>query len=287
MNDKLILGTVQFGINYGINNSTGLPSEELVNNILSKANNSGITTLDTAAAYGLAEKRIGIFHDFSPKQKFVVNTKFSKESSIHWFDSLKNSIQLMKIESIETIMFHSFESYQSNKEDLKKIYEIGFPNYFNSIGVSVYTNDEMESLLQDELVTVVQLPFNLLDNHAKRSIIIEKLKEKGKEIHTRSCFLQGLFFLSEEKLPEKLLELKPFLNQIKRIATENKIEIGHLALQYAISKNYIDKVLIGVDTVEQLEKNTNWAKNTIDATIFNQIDSIDVPNLDLLNPSKW
>lgn len=287
MKEKLILGTVQFGINYGINNSTGMPSENDVNAILTCAYNSGIRTLDTAAAYGLAENRIGNFHELNANQKFTVNTKFSKDSSVTWLPSLINSIHSMKLEQIDTIMFHSFESYLNNKPHLKEIYVTGVSKYFKRIGVSVYTNEEMEALINDEWVSVVQLPFNLLDNHLKRNAIVEKLREQKKEIHTRSCFLQGLFFLNEDKIPEKLTAVKPFLNKLKQITAENKIEMGHLALQYALSKSYIDKVLIGVDTVTQLENNIKWAEETIDGPVFNQIDLINVTDLDLLNPSKW
>lgn len=287
MKNKLILGTVQFGISYGINNSIGLPSENTVHAILDKAYTSGITLLDTAAAYGLAENRIGSYHALNPNQHFVVNTKFSKDSSIAWLDSLVNSIHSMKIERIDTIMFHSFEAYQHNKHDLKKIYAIGFPSYFKRIGVSVYTNEELEALLDDDLVTVVQLPFNLLDNQLKRGSIIQRLREQKKEIHTRSCFLQGLFFLNEAKIPQKISSLKPFLTELKQIADENEIDMGHLALQYALSKEYIDRVLIGVETIQQLEKNILWAEQKIDIKILNQVDSIDVMDIESLNPSRW
>jgi aryl-alcohol dehydrogenase-like predicted oxidoreductase len=287
MKNKLILGTVQFGISYGINNFIGLPSENTVHAILNQAYTSGITLLDTAAAYGLAENRIGSYHALNPNQHFVINTKFSKDTSITWLDSLVNSIQSMKIERIDTIMFHSFEAYQHNKSDLKKIYAIGFPVYFKRIGVSLYTNEELEALLEDDLVTVVQLPFNLLDNQLKRGFIIERLRERKKEIHTRSCFLQGLFFMDEAKIPEKIASVKPFLRKLKRIADENEIDIGHLALQYALSKEYIDRVLIGVETIQQLEKNISWAEEKIDSEILNQIDLIDVIALETLNPSQW
>jgi aryl-alcohol dehydrogenase-like predicted oxidoreductase len=193
----------------------------------------------------------------------------------------------MKIERIDTIMFHSFEAYQNNKSDLKKIYAIGFPVYFKRIGVSLYTNEELEALLEDDLVTVVQLPFNLLDNQLKRGSIIERLRERKKEIHTRSCFLQGLFFMDEAKIPEKIASVKPFLRKLKRIADENKIDMGQLALQYALSKDYIDRVLIGVETIQQLEKNISWAEEKIDSEILNQVDLIDVIALETLNPSQW
>src|SRR5690606_28309175 len=100
-------------------------------------------------------------------------------------------------------------------------------------------NMELVALKEIEEIKVVQVPFNLLDNHKLRGEILIDLKNKGKEVHTRSCFLQGLFFMENKNLPEKLKQLKPFLTQIKNIALENKIDIGHLALQYVLNKDYI------------------------------------------------
>lgn len=287
MKDKLILGTVQFGLSYGINNSDGLPTENTVNAILDKAYNSGITLLDTAAAYGLAESRIGSYHELSANRRFSVNTKFSKDASITWLDSLINSIRSMKMEQIDTIMFHSFEAYQNNKQDLENIYSIGAPTYFKRIGVSVYTNEELETILSDELIAVVQLPFNMLDNELLRMDILKKLKAAGKEIHTRSSFLQGLFFKDLNTIPENLEALKPQLILIRELAKHHNVEVGHLALQYCLNKEYIDKVLIGVESLAQLDLNLKWSTEKIDTNILKELDVIKVNNIALLNPSKW
>ena len=56
---KLILGTVQFGLNYGVNNQSGQVSKESVETILSLAGNKGIKILDTSSAYGASEKVLG------------------------------------------------------------------------------------------------------------------------------------------------------------------------------------------------------------------------------------
>ena len=193
----------------------------------------------------------------------------------------------MEIEQIDTIMFHSFEAYQNNKQDLKNIYSIGAPSYFKRIGVSVYTNEELETLLSDELITVVQLPFNMLDNEFLRMPILKKLKAAGKEIHTRSSFLQGLFFKDLDTIPANLDELKPQLILIRELAKQYNVEVGHLALQYCLSKDYIDKVLIGVESLPQLNLNLKWSTEKIDVEIFKKIDAIIVNNIALLNPSKW
>lgn len=282
---KLILGTVQFGLPYGINNKTGLIPAVDVRKILERANELGINTLDTASAYGEAESRIGTFHQ-KQQERFNIITKFSKNHAESWELSLCRSLEKMHIESLETIMFHSFDSFQSNKAHIQEILELRGKKY-RKLGVSVYTNDEMEDLRKEDDVDVIQIPFNMLDNENQRGRILRDLKELGKEVHSRSCFLQGLFFMEPNKITGNLSFLAPHLNKIRNLVVENELEIGHLALQYASSKEYIDAVLFGVDSVDQLEQNINWARMPIHEEIFKEIDNIKVEDSNLLNPSKW
>lgn len=81
--------------------------------------------------------------------------------------------------------------------------------------------------------------------------------------------------------------MKPYLEQIKNLATEHNLETGHLALQYVVNKKYIDAVLFGVDSVDQLEQNIYWANPTIPETVLAQIDNINVKDIFLLNPAEW
>lgn len=285
MLNKLILGTVQFGLPYGINNQNGLLTEEEVYEILHRAKVLGIKTLDTAAAYGKAEMRIGAFH--KNNEAFNVITKFSKKEGENWETSLKNSLNDLNMQCVDTIMFHSFDAFHENKEIIPKIVSANKGRLFKKLGVSVYTNQELNALKEVDEVDVIQLPFNLLDNEHQRGEILKDLQSSGKEIHTRSCFLQGLFFMDEENLPIRLKSLKPFLEGIKNIAKENKVEVGHLALQYVLNKKYIDGVLFGVDSIHQLEQNFNWAIKPVPEAIFIEIDKIQISNTKLLNPSEW
>ncbi len=285
MRTKLILGTVQFGLPYGINNQTGLLPEADVCEILNRAAIMGIETLDTAAAYGEAERRIGSFHEKQDKV-FKIISKFSKNSEDNWALSLNRSLEKLKLERLETIMFHSFDAFQENKDNLKIIISTK-DKFYKKLGVSVYTNREVMALKDEDEVDVIQLPFNMLDNEQQRGQILRELKEAGKEIHTRSCYLQGLFFMDEKKLPGNLKPLKPYLEQIKNLALEYNLETGHLAMQYVVNKEYIDALLFGVDSVRQLEQNIYWAEKTIPEEVFNKIDNIKVKDTFLLNPSEW
>ena len=56
MVDKFILGTVHFGLDYGINNDVGKISEDDAFRILMISYQNGIRTLDTAGNYGNSER---------------------------------------------------------------------------------------------------------------------------------------------------------------------------------------------------------------------------------------
>ena len=54
-----------------------------------------------------------------------------------------------------------------------------------------------------------------------------------------------------------------------------------------LSKPYIDAVLIGVDSLDQIQKNILWAQSPVGEKIVDQIDNIKVTDTRLLNPANW
>jgi aryl-alcohol dehydrogenase-like predicted oxidoreductase len=177
-------------------------------------------------------------------------------------------------------MFHSYQDFKNSEDFIK-------PDSVDKIGVSVYTNEELLDTIKNPKICVIQCPFNLLDNHSVRGESFIKAKEKGVEIQVRSAFLQGLFFMDRNHLPTSLVELKSYLEELDRICSENKISMSHLALGYCLSKNYIDKVVIGVDSLEQLDLNIEAIKTPLPKSIIEEIDKIKVTKQSLLNPTNW
>jgi aryl-alcohol dehydrogenase-like predicted oxidoreductase len=183
-------------------------------------------------------------------------------------------------------MFHNFNDYISFfnffQEDLLHLKTNGL---IDKIGVSLHSNEEIIEVLKNDNIDLIQLPFNLLDNSNQRKEILIEAKTKGIEVHTRSVFLQGLFFQDLNQIEGKLLEIKEDLNKIKGIVGIE--EINDLALNYAYSKEYIDCVLLGVDNVVQLKCNINTIKNSKTENIIHEVDNIIVKNSLLLNPANW
>lgn len=287
-NKKIILGTVQMGLLYGINNTTGRVSFDESQNILSNAYHAGIRILDTAETYGNAHQIIGNFHRLNPSNIFNVITKIPpSDNLIDIEDRIVRYLNELSVSHIEGLMFHSFQSYINHKGSFAKLIKLKKDGFFKQLGVSIYTNDELHALLKDDEIDLIQLPFNLLDNFTIRGELMLEAKRKGKTIHTRSAFLQGLLFKNPMDKHPMVQALQHQLLTIQDILSEQGTSMTSLALGYCLSQSCIDQVLIGVDSVKQLETNLEASNYQIDKKLIQRINEIQTDNLDLLNPSLW
>ena len=283
---NIILGTVQFGLNYGINNTRGKTPIQEVHPILNFAYSKGIMTLDTASGYGDSEEIIGDYLASNPDKKFEIITKVNS-SKISLEKQLHESLQKLKVDKVEVLMLHSFELYEKFKSQLPLFCQKNKGKFFNELGVSVYTNEEIGVISSDPVIDRIQTPFNLLDNELKRGEIYADIKSKGKIIDTRSVFLQGLFFKKTDELPTNLYPLIKPLEKLKKIAESKSLTMEELAIGYVVSMDFIDNVLIGVDSLDQLKDNLNVLSNSISMQTVDEINMISIQNDNLLNPSLW
>lgn len=290
MINKLILGTVQLGLDYGINNSKGKPNKDQSFEILDTAYNNGIRTLDTAEAYGESQKVIGQFIKENPSKAFKIISKLSAKSSVsknNFLDNLKNNCDILSVESLHCFMFHNYQSFNSNKKLYGSFIEAKDKKLTNKIGLSLYTNNELLDVIDNySEFDVVQVPFNLFDNASRKEDLMEKAKGKNIEIHVRSVFLQGLFFKNYKHLTDKLKPISKYLEVIENLKREHNLTTEQLALQYVLQKNYINKVLIGVDSKEQLLKNLEIVNENLEIP-HKTIDKINFEEVELLNPTNW
>ena len=287
--DKLILGTAQFGLDYGINNHNGRVPAEQVFQILDYAWICGIRSLDTAPVYGQAESIIGKYFNGNPERKFNVITKVDLQNGSDWQTSLQTSLHRLGVESVDVLLFHSLKDYKTCTQNPSHSLLVDNGSKNTKLGVSVYTNEEIKEVVEDENITVVQSPFNLLDNEQKRGKAFDELRRNGKKVLARSVFLQGLFYLSPTLLPKSLKPLQYYLQNIRQVSVDLGIPIGALALQYVMSKEYIDGVILGIDNVLQLRENLDWLHLKIEDNVFELFDNIHVEARfdSLLNPSLW
>lgn len=275
------------GLSYGINNSLGKIPEKSAHLILKKAYDSGVAILDSAKVYGKAHKIIGSYHQ-QYLNKFIVNTKFP---NMIMSDKIRSHINAylmeLNVDQLGTIMFHSFNSLIENKGLLSELASIKKEGLIQKIGVSIYDNSDFETVINNEKIDVIQIPFNLLDNFSQKGALIIKAKSSGKEIHARSVFLQGLFFINEGNQNPIYFNLKNEINELKLLAKEHNYTISELALSYCLNQINIDKVIIGVDSLIHLNNNLKAAELLLDNELEKRINKINIKNTKLLNPSLW
>jgi len=274
--DKLVLGTVQFGLQYGVN-SAGRPNEDAVKSILAEAAKGGITTLDTSCAYGNSEEILG--ECITPDEGFKIVSKYPKGAT-PVAEMFNGSLSRLKVGQLYGYLLHHFEVYKNNPSVWDEFMALKEYGKIQKIGFSLYTPEELEFILKNKSpFDLIQVPFNIFDR--KFLPYIKELHDKGVEIHVRSTFLQGLFFKDREALPEKLKPMKKYLLQLDEFSKQSGLSISEIALNYNLQNPYIDGVLIGVDNVEQLHMNLNSVKDT-------PIDiEIEVKEQELLNPVNW
>ncbi|VXC13246.1 Predicted oxidoreductase [Flavobacterium sp. 9AF] len=281
---KLALGTVQFGLKYGISNNKGVPTDSDLKAIFHTSIANNICTFDTAIAYGNAEERISNFLPFHAD----IISKFPKTDSKSELETIiLNSISRLKRDNLYGFMAHNGDFLIENPQLWEVLVKLKQENKIQKIGYSLYTTEQLEHLLTLKLIPdIIQIPFSLLDQ--KFGPYFKDLKSKGVEIHCRSVFLQGLYFLDLNALPEKIVPLKNELFQLRQIAKKYEINMNDLALNFAYTNSYIDKVVIGVENAIQLEENIlsiqNWKSNDF---IFEEINAIQVMHKELLNPVNW
>lgn len=284
--DKLILGTVQMGLPYGINNQTGKPNQAQAFEILQTAHEQNISILDTADAYGNSSNIIGAYHQKS-NTRFQVNTKFHFSSETSLQSQIDNSLSKLSVDSINAYFFHRFQDFINHPSIIDDLQSLKSQKKIKKIGISIYTNDELEKAISSQSIDVIQLPFNLLDNFSQRGCLLKLAKQKNKEIQARSVFLQGFFFKAPKDLPPLLTPLKPYLQKIHDIAKSYQISLHSLALNYAIHTSEIDYVLFGVETMAQLQSNVRSITSSFSLELFQEINKIKVEETDLLNPVNW
>ncbi|MBI87329.1 MAG: hypothetical protein CMG63_04530 [Candidatus Marinimicrobia bacterium] len=285
MQSKFIIGGAQLGSNYGISNFSGVAGKEDTFRILDYAYDQGIDTIDTARSYKKSESIIGEYNSKKKSSAFKVITKILHLNN-NLSDQVKNSLKKLSVKSV-TLLTHTSKLFlDSNLQN--EIKELKNKGYVTKIGVSVYTQNEIERILSSEYnPDIVQLPLNILDTRLYRSGTLYDLYSSGIEIHARSIFLQGLFFLPEAILKKKFPDVVSEINELKKISNDVGCTISELSLLWVNTLSEISKIIIGVNNVSQLQENINSLKKILPKNTYDSALDIEYDNKNILNPSSW
>jgi aryl-alcohol dehydrogenase-like predicted oxidoreductase len=282
--NKIAIGTAQFGMNYGIANQNGQVDENEIESILNFAYENDINTLDTAKIYGNSERSIGNYLKKTGKSWDVITKVKYADKSI--FEQIQDSKEKLTVRPF-VVLTHTAELFL-NQEFQSILQQAKVKKLINRIGVSLSNEKEINQVLATELKPdIIQLPMNILDTRLYRCGILSKLFNKGIEIHVRSAFLQGLFYLSKTDLEKRFSDVVPQLHKLKLIAAKADLTLAELSLLWLVNLKEVRKVIIGLDNVCQLMEHLETLKKNVDSSVFEEALSIRYENENILNPSLW
>lgn len=285
--DRLALGTVQFGLKYGIANHSGQVTLAEIAAILSFAKGAGMDSLDTAMTYGRSEENLGqsgvsrwrVITKLPPVPNFVTDV----EKWAH--DAVANSLIRLKIGSLEGLLLHRAKDFSGPKgEQLNKaLLELKQQGLVKKIGVSIYHPYELDGLIGERQIDLVQAPFNLVDQRILTSGWMTRLHKLGVELHIRSVFLQGLLLSEKLQRDPRFRKWNTLWDAWSIWLKEERLSPLQACLGFALGHPEINRIVVGVDKKNQLAE----IFETLNFGKLNPPDFLISSDLDLIQPSRW
>ena len=259
--NKIALGTVQFGMNYGVSNKTGKVQMGEIERILEYCKCHGISVLDTAQGYGDSERILGEIgvNDFDVITKLIGDAH------------LETSLDALKIDKVYALMFH--RENECSTDNWKKFENYKQQGMADKIGVSAYSPDILLTLIQEYPIDIVQFPMNILDQ--RFLTVIPELSRRGIEIHTRSTFLQGLLLM--EDIPK-------YFDQIKSLIDAVPHPRLHHSIQFCKEVEAVDRTVFGVTCLRDLEEIYDAYMTPME---WKDYSSYSIADERYIDPSRW
>lgn len=284
---KLALGTVQFGLNYGVANTSGRVVAEVARDVLCRAQISGVDMLDTAIAYGDSESVLGGLG----VSNWKVVTKLPPVSEgcvdiVQWVKAqVQGSLDRLGLQRVYGLLLHrpgqlleTMGPYLYAALQLLKA-----EGLVHKIGVSIYGPAELDVLWPKYRFDLVQAPLNILDRRLLDSGWAARLKDAGAEVHTRSSFLQGLLLMPRDKRPVRFDRWLNIWHEWDRWLTETELSPVQACLRYVNALDVVDRVVVGVDAVAQLDEIIGASNGSLDTLpAFEHLQ-----DSRLINPACW
>lgn len=291
---KLILGTVQLGMHYGIRPGEYKPPvKQEMASILSDAADAGIAGLDTAFEYGLSEEMIGELKpaDWTPR----IVTKTPKLRAGNLFPSTARlvkaayeiSCELLRVESCDTLMIHDSDllDQPGSSHVCDVLTELKQSGAISKIGISIYNASQLEAASGKLDFDVVQLPLSLVDQRLLLDGTVSQLASTGIEVHVRSAFLQGALLMRPGEVPSGMEGLIPAIEELNAKARDADCTPLHALLRFALDLKDVSAVVCGVNMASQLRELCELS--VADLAIRFDTSPLPISDETLLNPATW
>lgn len=289
---KMMLGTVQFGLDYGIANTAGKPSYETARDIIKTAFENGIDSIDTAAGYGDSELVLGrAIAELKLRDRIKVVSKVpditrlnlsQTEAERFIRQSVETSLVRLGIPKLAACLLHAEHDlrYIRVLEDLEREGLIG------GAGISLDSDSYCEAVIASG-IRYVQVPCNILDK--RFDSFFPFFLKNGTHVFTRSVYLQGLLLMPEDKITESLRDVIPVRRSIESLVGEFGMDISEACIRFVLSNPAVTSILTGVDNSDQLQRNISlFKKGPLPEELYEKIkNTVSILEERIIRPALW
>lgn len=289
---RLAVGTVQFGLDYGISNRSGRPSLTEAGAILEVAQRGGIRLLDTAVAYGDSEAVLGSLgaagrFDIVTKTAQFRKSRLDAADGSLLRDVFHQSLARLGTEAVYGVLVHLPDDLLApgGEHLYQALMQLKHEGKTRKIGVSVYTPSQIEQITARYNIDLIQVPVNVFDQRLLQDGSLAALKRQNVEIHARSAFLQGLLLMEPDGLDSHFNGARQKLARFRADAARAGTDPLGACLQFALGIPEIDQVVVGVNRAAELAELIARAQGGYP----NDMEFADyaVNDEQLLMPSRW
>jgi len=277
----LLLGTAQWGLDYGATNADGRITDPVLGALIETATEYGITYLDTAAAYGDAESRIADVAGSFEVQTKVSASGLDARGVLH---ALEAGLDRLGREAVGGVLIHDWPSLDaaSRREAATGLQQARSDGLAVRIGVSAYEAADLKSALREfSDLDVVQVPVSVLDQRLESDSAVATLRKAGARVQARSVLLQGVALAPASGGP---LATHPSVRALAQTADELGVSPLHLCLAYVRTRPWIDEVVIAATNPTELSGIIESYELPGPETDWDHLASTDV---DLIDPRRW
>ena len=286
--NKFIIGTAQFGLNYGINNLNNklqLPEMKL---ILNDAKKNDINFIDTAISYGNSEDNLGKIgvKDFKIISKLPKLPNKTTNVKTWVIQQAKLSIKKLNIEKLYGLLLHNPSDLfgPNGKNIIEALKELKLSRLVSKIGVSIYDPEELDDIFSLLKFDIVQSPLNIVDRRLINSGWLSRLNNKGVEVHARSIFLQGLLLIHRDKIPLKFERWSKIWDKWNLKLNNEKLNAVLVCMNFLLKLKGVDRIIIGVDSINQMKEIISLKNIEVPKSDWSFMESFDQY---LINPTNW
>lgn len=292
MKNKFCLGTVQFGLKYGINNAIDRqPSKNECFDILDKAIECDIEYFDTASVYGNAEEILGAYGKLNNKKIISKLNPTKSFLSSNMVDSVikdcEATLKKLNISLLDGYLLHAPKDMY-NTQVMQGLLSCKEKGLVKNIGVSIYDPKDAVYAVENLDIDYIQIPYNVLDQRLNKTIFFSLTKKYNIKVFARSCYLQGLLTMSFKDISNKMPEILKYIKIFDDICKKYKYTRKEAAFLFSYMNDNIDYLVFGVDTKEQLIENINIVKINNFKECYYALENIfyDISEA-IINPSLW